>query len=529
MNWVSVPVVMMASVALYVGLYYIWMYLKRRDTESILFAASCLAIALYDILCAGLYNASNIHEGVAWQKLQFASLTILSISLLWFVYHYTGARVRKTFIGLTVIFSVLFLLGLLIDGTLTVTPDNPMLKHVRLGDLINITYYESDPGPVYIVQFIAMMAGYIFLMYLMIGNYRSGNRRVLPVLVAFGIFFFAALNDVLVAAAVYPFVYLAEYTYMLIILSMAHAFLNSFVDLHNRLGDLNVNLEKKVEARTEELQAAFEELEAINDRLAETNDTLEKAQRIALRDMNMAVNLQMNILPKEPPRVKGWDIAFSYRPMAGVSGDIYDFYTYDGTLLGLSLFDVSGHGISSGLITLLAKSIAFRNFSKAAGAGLDAVIGRINRELKHEIGSVDQYLSGIVLLFKGNRVQYVNAGHPDILHRQDENGNCELVNPPQGTMRGPLLGVENFEGNYDAYEFEMRRGDSLLLYTDAIFESRNPDGEPYGIERVMKSFCNAGGGPAQEMLSRMIDDFSEFLGNEPVSDDMTVIVVKRTE
>ncbi len=528
MNQVSIPVVMMASVVFYVGLYYVRMYFKRRETASILFSLCCFIIALYDVFCVGLYNAENILEGVAWQRLQLATLGLLSISICWFVYHYTGSRLKKTFFLLTSVFVTIFFLGLLVEGPLTLTPDLPMIKHVRIGSVIDITYYEADPGAIYVAQFVSILACFMFMMYLMIGNYRSGNRRILPVVIAFVLFFFAAFNDIMVSASVYHFVYLVEYAYMLIILSMDQAFLNSFVDLHNKFRDLNVNLERKVASRTEELKAAFEELEAINEQLSETNASLENAYRIAQRDMNMAVNVQMNILPGEPPAMEGWDIAFSYRPMAGVSGDIYDFYTFNGSLLGLSLFDVSGHGISSGLITLLAKSIAFRNFEKDPGSGLDLVMARINRELIRELGAVDHYLTGIILRFQENNVQYVNAAHPDMLRLRSGADAPEPVFPPSGMMKGPILGVENDDAHFDMVEFGMGTGDFLLLYTDALFESRNASGEEFGFERVMESFRKAAGGSARETLSRIIDDFSEFLGNEPISDDMTVLTIKRT-
>jgi sigma-B regulation protein RsbU (phosphoserine phosphatase) len=80
--------------------------------------------------------------------------------------------------------------------------------------------------------------------------------------------------------------------------------------------------------------------------------------------MDMASNVQATLFPPTPPEVNGWDIAFVFRPMAGVSGDMYDFYTEGDTLNGVALFDVSGHGIASGLITMIARTVFQRNFMR---------------------------------------------------------------------------------------------------------------------------------------------------------------------
>ncbi|MBP7585204.1 MAG: PAS domain S-box protein, partial [Spirochaetes bacterium] len=87
-------------------------------------------------------------------------------------------------------------------------------------------------------------------------------------------------------------------------------------------------------------------LESLNGELLSSNKKLEEAQRIAARDMEMAINVQADLFPAAAPETAEWDSAFHFRPAAGVSGDMYDFYMDGDTLIGASLFDVSGHGIS---------------------------------------------------------------------------------------------------------------------------------------------------------------------------------------
>ncbi len=528
MNWLSVPVFMSASVSLYVGFYYLWIYFRRRsEKEQRSFAVTCFIVAAYDLFCAGLYNAQNLADGMFWQRLQFASLALLCIAVIWFLFDFSHYRIGRIFFIIAGYFFLLFILGLVIRNELTLSVNNPMLKPVRLGELINITYQEVDPGHIYKIQYISMMAGYVWILYLIIKDYVSGNRKILPLLISFIIFFVAAVNDVLVGAAVYPFIYVIEYAYIIIILSMAQILMSRFIRLQQEVAELNRNLEQKVIDRTEELRAAMEELEAINERLVHANAELEEAQRVASLDMTMAAGVQESLFPKGVPASEEWDIAFSYLPKSGVSGDLYDFYLNKNKLIGCSLFDVSGHGISAGIFTLLARSILGRNFTQMKSAGLGRVVEKVNTDLKSEINDVDNYLSGIVLRFKDDRVEYVNAGHHELLIRRAAKGRVSAVKPPDRNQRGTILGTDAISDDFDVVQFRMAQDDVLLLYTDGLDESSNESSEQFGQRRIMDSFEKCPGGPAQVILDHILDEFYQFLGLKPPGDDCTVIVVRR--
>ena len=248
-------------------------------------------------------------------------------------------------------------------------------------------------------------------------------------------------------------------------------------DKKSRLEDLNKNLEQKVEERTEELQTANEELEAMNeellatnDRLAETNTELENAQSIARKDMDMATNVQSTLFHKQAPETPEWDIAFEFRPMSGVSGDFYDFYEDSGRLTGLALFDVSGHGISSGLITMIARSVLWRNFNKGRNTELNLVLENANKELIREIGGIDNYITGILLRFTGDEIEYVNAGHTDLICRRDKTRNVEIVNLKDRDIKGCFLGIDEMDKQFGRLTFKVSSNDVLLLFTDCLYE-----------------------------------------------------------
>ncbi len=255
MGTASLLPLLMAAVCGYVGMYYLWMYARRReDRENLYFALTCISIALYDLFCAGLYDSRTLEQGMFWQRFQFASLALFAAAISWFVRHFTGASSRRPYMIITAWMGLLCAGGLLLDGNLTLSLARPRIKHVRLGSLVDITYYEVDPGPFYDAQYVSMVLVSLYLLWVIAGFYRrEGRRPARALLISLCVFFAAALNDIFVGAGVYGFIFLVEYAYMVIILSMAYVLLNRFIDLHHEVGALNLQLRQKVNERTMEL------------------------------------------------------------------------------------------------------------------------------------------------------------------------------------------------------------------------------------------------------------------------------------
>ncbi|MCP4130469.1 MAG: SpoIIE family protein phosphatase [bacterium] len=315
---------------------------------------------------------------------------------------------------------------------------------------------------------------------------------------------------------------------------------NRFITMTDEIDDLNINLENKVIKRTEEvlhakeeIETAMVELETINERLAITNCELEKSEKRHELDMRIAANVQSSLFPKSAPASNMYDIALMFKPMACVSGDFYDFYTRgekdDKKLEGIGLFDVSGHGISSGLITLMAKSIIFRDFTNYPDKTLNAIIDQINTELIQEIGEADSYITGLLLRFKDDAVEYVNSGHPDILYRPAKGGTIQAITDEDGqSIAGPFLGVDLMNKPFQSTSFRFNKGDYLLLYSDCLIEAKNSAGEYFEEDRLRELFRDAPGETAREILDHIMKKFYEFIDiKKQIDDDLTVILVKK--
>ncbi|MBN1497875.1 MAG: SpoIIE family protein phosphatase [Spirochaetes bacterium] len=299
--------------------------------------------------------------------------------------------------------------------------------------------------------------------------------------------------------------------------------------------DLNLNLEKKVAERTEELEDAFDEieaanneLEAMNENLIQLNRTLEENERSRKKEMALAAAVQASFLPGSPPADRYFDIAFTSRPWTEVSGDFFDFFEENASLKGLGLFDVSGHGVSSGLLTLVAKSTITRNFHLHREEKLGKVMEHINEGLIQEMGQTDNYVTGVLLRFDGDTVEYVNCASPDVIFRSGSSGKTGRVADRTGkTITSGFLGVAEMKMQFNALAVKLLPGDCLFMYTDCLIESRNPDGIPYQETDIMATLKKARGDSAREILDQIINDFDQFIQDTPVRDDLTAILIKR--
>ncbi len=377
----------------------------------------------------------------------------------------------------------------------------------------------------------------VMILYLFVCALNAVSRKAFGArlyIAGFFLLLLVTVNDILFNYDLIHSMYLAPYGLVAFILiqtfvlsgKISRAF-NNVERLTGDLAEVNKNLTGTVEERTEELNAAMEELQASNENLLSVNQDLEKARKTAERDIEMAANVQRNYFPDTAPYTENWDIACYFQPVFSVSGDFYDFYLDEKSLRGAGLFDVSGHGIASCLITMLAKATFFRTFMKGLKRPLNEVIGYANGILQGELEKVDNYLTGVLLRFKDKTVEYANAAHTDIMLKQS--GTVKpVLNKDGESISGVFLGVPLFNLPYEIITFTVDSGDTILMFSDCLVENKNLKREFYGKERVMESFNNAPDASAHEMLDFIMNDFLNFVGSvENLTDDLTVLLLRR--
>jgi serine phosphatase RsbU (regulator of sigma subunit) len=249
-----------------------------------------------------------------------------------------------------------------------------------------------------------------------------------------------------------------------------------------------------------------------------TEESLKKAQMD--RELDLAVQIQKNFLPKADPDFEPYDISGAARACSHVGGDYYDFISIDPSRLGLVIADVSGKGVSASL--LMASLRASLHAEIPATRGLAALAAKLNNFVH---GSTDTDTHSFISFFFGildrpsGNLTYVNAGH----------------NPPILLGRGgpKFLDSTGFcLGMFPTVSFETQTltfepGDILCLYTDGIVESRNREKEEFGLERLTGTLRKSSELPARDIKETVFVDVFGFTECAESSDDMTLMIVKR--
>jgi serine phosphatase RsbU (regulator of sigma subunit) len=250
-----------------------------------------------------------------------------------------------------------------------------------------------------------------------------------------------------------------------------------------------------------------------NVRLLE--ESLEK--RRLEEDMRVAAQIQMSLLPAGAPAVPGYDLAGLNRPSRTVGGDYYDFIFESGRLL-FALGDVSGKGTGAALLMTVLRASVRGHWNEE---GLAEAVARINRTVCQNVPP-SKYMTFFLARLdpEAGRVRYVNAGHnPPLLVRAD--GRIETL-----VEGGMVLGIFDSVPYADA-ETELRPGDTLLVYSDGVTETFDPEGDEFGEQRLAQFVVRNLGLPAAALQDELLLELDRFAAGVKASDDRTLIVLKR--
>jgi len=246
---------------------------------------------------------------------------------------------------------------------------------------------------------------------------------------------------------------------------------------------------------------------------------MELVERVALRDeMEIARELQRDLLPAVPPTLPGYNTASSWRTANQVGGDYHDFLPASGGRMAIVVGDASGHGMAAGLLMAIASA------TLKAAVDLDPtpqrVAGQLNRAL-HRAGGRRDFMAVFYGLLdpEPGRLDFICAGQPFPLLMRAAGGIEELG---EGAL--PLGMREHAQPS--AATVALEKGDRLILFTDGLAEAvAGPDEEAFGFDRIHQ--LAAAGGNAQEIHDRILAAFEEHVANLPLADDLTLVVIAR--
>jgi len=242
-------------------------------------------------------------------------------------------------------------------------------------------------------------------------------------------------------------------------------------------------------------------------------------QREMERDMQLAHEVQRGFLPEQKPDLPGYEFFDYYQPADQIGGDYFDYIPLLDGRVAIVVADVVGHGVAAAL--LMAKLSAEARFSLYSEPTPAAAVTRLNERLSSL--NIQRFVTLILVVLdpKEHRAIVVSAGHMAPLHRRAKN----KIEEPGDSVAGLPLGVTDAMG-YSQAEFEIGRGDTLVLYTDGINESIDAAGAFYTIDRLRAMVLKQGPAVAK-MGQAIVDDVRKFLGKAPQNDDMCLVCFGR--
>jgi sigma-B regulation protein RsbU (phosphoserine phosphatase) len=267
-----------------------------------------------------------------------------------------------------------------------------------------------------------------------------------------------------------------------------------------------------------------------NDEIGYTGDVINemteglRERELMKRSLELAMEVQQNLLPKENPQIKGLDIAGKSIYCDETGGDYFDFINLEESPkanIAIVVGDVSGHGIPSALLMATARAF-IRQRSQLSGE-MSQIISDVNRQIAGDVEDSGQFMTlfYVVVDQDGQCVEWVRAGHdPGIFYDPQSDLFEELAGP------GLALGVDG-EWNYATNRKEgLKEGQIIVLGTDGIWETQNPQGELLGKEAVCKIIRENTDAGASALLDIIIDELDRFRDGHDFQDDVTLIVLK---
>jgi len=252
---------------------------------------------------------------------------------------------------------------------------------------------------------------------------------------------------------------------------------------------------------------------------------LEVADRVVMkRDLQIAREIQMWLLPANPPQVPGMEIAFATRPANTVAGDYYDVFARPGNAAAgqsyvVAVADVAGKSIPAAL--LMATFQASLKTLSATPSSLVELVNSMNQYACSNSQGGLRFITAFLAEYSPatRTLTYINAGHnqPILWHN---------AGPIQRFDTGGLpLGIKA-DASYQTGTVKLEAGDWLVVFTDGVVEAINEAGSDYGEQRLI-SILNGGTDlPPVKMLSRIMVDLDFFVGNTPQHDDITCLLIK---
>ncbi|MGD9488683.1 MAG: PP2C family protein-serine/threonine phosphatase [Calditrichaceae bacterium] len=245
-----------------------------------------------------------------------------------------------------------------------------------------------------------------------------------------------------------------------------------------------------------------------------------KDKLLAKDELETGRSVQYALMPERSISIPGWELYLFSRPANEVGGDLIDFIPLKENRYGVVLGDVSGKGLGAALFMVRLQAVI-----RAIAPDYESLakLGKKINEIFYRDRMNNKFASVVYTEIQpgSNKLSFLNAGHmpPVIL----KDGQIEELTKGQ-----PALGIMP-DIDYNETIIELQNGHSLLIYSDGVTEARNMDGDFYTEQRLFKMLHSLTGLSAKETGEKLTSEIDRFVGDAPANDDLSLIIIKRTE
>ena len=278
---------------------------------------------------------------------------------------------------------------------------------------------------------------------------------------------------------------------------------------HTRTGFFNEEHERMLTTLAAQVAIAIE-----NARLYQ--EVRSQEQQLE-RDIAMAREVQLRLLPASAPEMANADMAVRFLPARTIGGDLYDFVDYGPGRTAIVLGDVSGKAAPAALFAALASGI-MRSAAqqRPEPARMLALLNDALQERKLE----SQYVTMLFALWndESRTLQVANSGAVQpVFCRQGQSATVQAEGFPLGLFPNVI---------YDELRVATEPGDAIVFVSDGILDAENAQGEMYGHDRLAGLLCSQRDHSAQQIADTILADVTRFQGEQERFDDETIIVLK---
>jgi serine phosphatase RsbU (regulator of sigma subunit) len=280
-------------------------------------------------------------------------------------------------------------------------------------------------------------------------------------------------------------------------------------------GDFSYRIRMK---RHNQLGAMAQSFDSMTASIASLLATVSEKERLQ-SEIEIAATIQRNLLPKEGPKFRGVSFSAHFEPTTSIGGDYYDVFNLDKSRLAVAIGDVSGHGLSTGLVMAMVKAAITTLVEE--GADETSLFKRLN-ELVFRSTERRAFMTLAFTIFDLERgtIRHTNAGHlyPYLL-RRDQSAPISIECPslPLGVREHMMTRT---------VEVPLQEGDSIVYLSDGIVEAQDENGDPLGFEQLENLLGAQHDRTPDALRDTILEAVARHSGTRPADDDRTVMVLK---